>query len=300
MPRSRSKSPAPSRRSNSKPKASMPSVDVSDPNVQLFITAGALALTTFATQKGVMPENFSSLFMNDHKVNIAGKSYSLLLTGHMVNSARKANRGYWLSSLVNCIVGCFASVIVPQLISGNGFSLFKDAETMCLMTMFWYLCNHDIPFVGINIWSMIAKFGGSTLDNLLEMCSLIFNTNQIIGNARGNVYKAVVMGTAAGTASNFFPLSKGMPISRNAAHDRAFLTSLFLGLGGFAFLSRSFMGIQIPIVGEFLQGQVNSIFGGNAQFVMHFTILHNLFGHFLPVSPFMVYERVCGFLGLSI
>ena len=161
----------------------------------------------------------------------------------------------------------------------------------------WYLTNHDLPFVGLDLWGQISNLGGSHLSAVMDLCSLCTTTGWIIaavnagsGSAAGwfgNSWFAPMAGAVmAGCAADFFPLNKGIKVNNNAATNRALWIGFFLASNGCS---------ALPFVGPQLGGvlsQVTGHFGGNVGFVQFLTIFNHLFGHFVPMNPLDNVEEI--------
>ena len=176
------------------------------------------------------------------------------------------------------------------MLSGNAAGLAADEGNATLVFACWYLTNHDLPFVGLDLWGQISNLGGSHLSAVMDLCSLCTTTGWIIaavnagsGSAAGwfgnSWFVPMAFGAMAGCAGDFFPLSKGIKFKNSAGMERAMLISFFLCSNGLS---------NFPFVGDALGGAVGTLtghFGGNAGFVMFLTIFNHLFGHFVPVDP---------------
>ena len=155
--------------------------------------------------------------------------------------------------------------------------------------MCWYLTNHNLPLVDLDVWGQVSNLGGSALQSIMDLCSLVFTTNLIIagaGTTAGagwfgfSVFVPMMFGVLAGCAADFFPLNKGISIKKcSASMERAMVISFFLATNGLS---------SLPFVGDALGGvvgQASAHFGGNAGLVMALTILNHLFGSFVPINP---------------
>jgi len=167
-------------------------------------------------------------FLND----AAGESFSIpswpfgvILTGHVLNTVQGAKGGFFMGSFLNCVIACFGGIIVSDLLAGNPVSYLTNETNVTLVFICWYLCNHDLPLAGINVWDKVSEFGGEILQKFLDTCSLIFNTNLILGAvATGSASQAGLFGfsvfspvfhaVAVGAASEFFPLNKGIKLNK--------------------------------------------------------------------------------------
>ena len=183
----------------------------------------------------------------------------------------------------------FAGVIVPELASGSAQSLLADEGRLTLLFVCWFLTNHDLPVVGLDVWGQVQGLGGSALQSIMDLCSLVFTTGLIIsgaGTTAGagwfgfSIFVPMMFGVLAGCAADFFPLNKGISIKKcSASMERAMVISFFLATNGLS---------SLPFVGDALGGvvgQASAHFGGNAGLVMALTILNHLFGSFVPVNP---------------
>ena len=95
MAKSRSKSPS-SRKAGG--------FDLNDANVQLGITAAALAGLVFLTQGGVNVDNWLSFFSGDGVAIPFWPFGGFVTTLHCLNVAQGAGRGFWVGSFVNTVI----------------------------------------------------------------------------------------------------------------------------------------------------------------------------------------------------
>ena len=160
------------------------------------------------------------------------------------------------------------------------------------MFVCWYLTNHNLPFVGTDVWGAISGAGGDILSSIMDLCTLTTTTTWIMNAVRVGEFSTgspqlgghswfvpMAFGIMAGCAADFFPLSKGIKFKNSAAMERAMMISFFLCSDGFT---------NLPLVGGFLgnvTGPIVGYFNGAEGFVMSFTVIHHLFGHFLPIDP---------------
>lgn len=282
MAGSRSKSP------KGRKKSAGSAFDMNDANVQLGITVAALGGLVFLTQGGVNPDNWFSFFDGEGITIPFWPFGGFVLTMHCLNSCQGAGNGYWVGSFVNAVIATFAGVIVPEIAAGKSCSLFADEGTLTLCFVCWYLTNHNLPLVDFDAWGTVSGLGGSALQSIMDLCSLVFTTKLIMAGAGTtaasgwfgfSIFVPMTFGVLAGTAADFFPLNKGIKITNSASAKRAARISFFLATNGFA---------ALPFVGEAVGGvvsQATGVFGGNANFVLAVTILNHLFGHFVPMNP---------------
>lgn len=298
MPRARSKSPARRRKASA---AAAGGFDVNDANVQLGLTVVALAACSFyANGAPTSPADFVGDFFNtlasDFSVN--GWPFGgMFLAGHVMNCSQGAAKGFWAGSLMNAAFSAFGSVIVLDILNGRAQSLLADETALTLVLFCWYFANHDIPFTGFNVWTTLSGAAGAWLQNVLDVCSLCFVTNQVLAAAGSasaagplgfSVFTPLAMAGAAGAASEFFPLNKGINLKSCSAQLYSALC-----IGGFVVFMP--MVLASP-VGAALGAVYNPLSGlVNGHVVLASVVLNSLFGGFL--NGFNPVGSVTGFLG---
>lgn len=279
---SRSKSPAP-KATKKKPAGSL----TDDPNVQLGITVATLVvLQGVANGFSVDPKSFLPNFFNAqaNDFSVQGWPFSVLFTLHVLNKCQNASSGFWVNSFVQAVLGAFSPLIVSDILAGNNpvATLLGDENNLTLAFFLWYVCNHSIPFTGINVWETV-KGSGKCVDGLLDLATLTFNTNLVIKAAASGgsnsvlgfaVFAPCVHAVAVGASSDFFPLSKGITLKNSAAVNDALAIAVY--------------GIVFPLITAKVAplGAVHSTVAGlvGGHDVLAAVTLWNLFGRFVPID----------------
>lgn len=281
--------------------------DFKSAEVQLAVAVAAVAGMVYATQGEVHTKDAWFNFFGDQNGAIPMFGFgSLLTTLHVLNSSQNSGGGHWAQSFFNAYLAAFGGKVLTSLLNGASFaSIVADETDMTLSFICWYLTNHDIPLVKFDLWGMVSEAGGAALGHVLDLASLIWTTNLITGavGASGSnalfgfgVFGAVVAAHAAGCASSYFPLNRGIDIDTSSVEaERATWTALFISSNAFA---------SLPLIGKFVAQAVGALnFAGltNAELVMVMTLLQWLennqnYTNFHPLTP--VYETFYKVTGL--
>lgn len=300
----RSKSPGRKTRSKATEEAASNSgggggFDVNDPLIQSVVVVVALSAVNFFVNGA--PEHildffggFMNLAATDVKLPISFWPYTLILTGHVLNSCQNSNGGFWIGSLLNAVIAAFGGVIVGDLVNGNKISLFADESAVTLVFLCWYVCNHDLPFTSFNLWNTVSEPLGPAFQKFLGTCSVIFNTNLVIAAAATtsapgllgvSLFTPLFMAVLVGAAGQFFPLNKGVNLNKCSAavYESAAIALYTVG-------SAYILGNGPEILGN-LHGHVDKFCGGHV--VLAAVLINHLFGSLIPISPV---SKAAGFL----
>lgn len=274
--------------------------DVNDPLIQSVLVVAILGAANFFVNGA--PDNLMNTFSsfmnmlsnNDSNIAIPNWPYSLILTGHVFNTCQNANGGFWVGSLLNCVVAAYGGAIVADLVNGNRVGLLGDESLVTLAFIAWYVCNHDLPFTSFNVWTTISEPLGPTFQKFLGFCTVVFNTNLVIaaaatGSTAGllgvSLFTPLFMAILVGAAGEFFPLNKGMNLNKcsQAAYDSAAIALYTVG-------SAYLLG-KAPEALTGLHGHIDNFCGGHV--VLAAVVVNHLFGSLMPMSPV---SQVAGFL----
>jgi len=238
---------------------------------------------------------WTSVTNTDKPLHATFWPFSLMLTLHVINSA-KSNGGYWAADIVSCTFTAFGGLMMKDLLDGNYTMpcLFADNESLIsLLMVCWYFVNHDIPFTGINAWTLFSSNVNALfpLDAIMSLCSLAFNSHILInaamdaGTSGNNFYHlpalgAVVFRCVALHCSNDFFNTDGLSFnvgeSCSAACERATWIACWCGTNALANLP--VIGTVFPLIGVVTSG-IEGIFGGRANFLMAMILLEAIAGH---------------------
>lgn len=283
-PRRSSRSPAPKKSAAKKKAAGSP---IDDKNVQGLIAVVTLVvLQTVAS--GSLPTNPKTflgdlLSTNASDFNVPYWPWGVILSLHVLNNAQNASSGFWAGSFIGTVFTAFAPVFVNDVMNGNALSLLSNESTLTLVFACWYLCNRDIPFTDINIWSTV-KGSGKCVQPLLDVASLTFNTGLILAASKTastagpigfSVFTPCIMAVATASAGDLWPLNKGVKFSSCSKSTYYGLTIAIYGIVMPQLTSR------VAPLGV-IEGHVDSLLGGNL--VLGVATLSALFGHLVPVD----------------
>lgn len=265
--------------------------DVNDPRVQSAVVVVALVAVNVLVNG--MPENvmnffgdFTNMLATDIKLPIPYWPYPLILTGHVLNTCQNGGKGFWMGSLLSAVIAAFGGLIVNDIVNGNAIGLFADEALVTLVFLCWYVCNHDLPFTTFNVWTTVSEPLGPTFQKFLGTCSVVFNTNLVIAAAASpskagllgvSIFTPIFMAVLVGAAGEFFPLNKGIDLSKcsQAAFDSAAIAVYTVGMG--------YALANGPEALSTLNGHIDSFCGGHV--VLAAVVINHLFGSLIPMSP---------------
>lgn len=264
---------------------------MNDPRIQSAAVVVILCAVNFLVNGA--PDNIMNYFgglmgmtATDVKLPIPYWPYPLIITGHVLNTCQNANGGFWMGSLLNCVVAAYGGLIVNDVVSGSAIGLFADEALVTLVFLCWYFCNHNLPMTSLNLWTTVSEPLGPIFQKFLGTCSVIFNTNLVIAAVASpskagllgvSFFTPLFMAVLVGAASQFFPLNKGVDLSKcsQAVYDSAAIAVYTVGMG--------YALENGPDMLSTLHGHVDSFCGGHI--VLAAVLINHLFGSLIPMSP---------------
>lgn len=290
MPRSKSPARKPSTKAKSNKAKAADGLSLDSPDVIVGVTVAAM-LAFLVVGKGAalntdLVSSFFGLGAKDH--HVPNWPWGLILTGHVFNKCQGAKGGFWIGSIVSAVLACFSGYILLDALECNRSRLLDHEGLLTLVLLAWYVCNHNLPFTSVNVWSLITGSPvGSLLQFWLSGCSGLFTANLVVGACSAmskagplghSVFVPIFVGTVAGAASEFVPLNKGFDIkSCSAQMNRS------LNVAGLTVVLPVIVS-YLPVVNTVL-GPVTAFLGGNL--VIALVVADHLFGAHNPVRNYV-------------
>lgn len=282
----RSKSPA----RGKKKVAAAASSDVSEATVNAVVTALAM-LAYLIVAKGValnvgLVGAFFGLGATEHHVPYW--PWGVILTGHVFNKCQGAGKGFWLGSIMASALSCFSGWLLLDVINCTRSRLLSDEAALSLVAVAWYLCNHDLPFTTVNVWSLVTGSpAAGVVQFLLSGCSKLFTAKLVIaacgaaskaGPLGFSVITPIAVGALVGSASEFYPLSKGLSAKSCSAN-----MNNALNVAGITVLLPILVG-HVAVL-DTVVGPLTAFVGGNL--VIAGVIADHLVGEHNPVRDWI-------------
>lgn len=277
-------------------------------HIQLVLTLVALGVWTYLTQGGYTLDHFVAFVNSDGGHVQYWPLGGLFVTLHVFKTAASTDSsGFWAGSFVRTVIACYSGWILVDLLNGNEQRILTDESHVFLAFVAWYFTQHNLPGSDINLWNKVTemiptdKFDYNVLFDIASLiwstqfiCSTVENATSTASSTVGfSIFTPLFFGVAAGCASDFFPLNKGIDVS--ACSDRLYsslLISFYIASDGL----RTIPGVGEAASGIFTQAE-DYVGGGHTNFVLAVVLVCKLIGGLLEINPFTtVTSRVSSLL----
>jgi len=266
-------------------------------HVQLVLTVVAIGLWTYLTQGGYMVDDFVAFFNSDGGNVQYWPLGGLFVTLHVFKTAANTDSsGFWLGSFVRTVIASYSGWIVVDLLNGNQQRLLTNESHVFLAFVAWYVTQHNLPGTDINLWNKVTDMiptNNFDYNVLFDIASLVWSTQFLCATVESvsseasktvgfSIFTPLFYGVAAGCASDFFPLNKGIDVSECSERlYSSLLISFYIATDGFH---------NLPAVGEAISGVFTQaegfVGGGHTNFVLACVLLAKLAGGMIGFNPF--------------